>query len=116
MNNNAKDLMVLTGGKTNNNDKFKDYAITMGAESMQNQNYVTKEELEKSIDNINQKIDLSIKLMEEKIEKLPVQFENMLLKEREYRDNKAKETNRFIIGTILIGLIGPLISIIALFI
>lgn len=50
------------------------------------------------------------------MESLPFKLENLLLKEREYRDNKEKETSYLIIGAMLIGLISMLVSIILLFI
>ena len=43
-----------------------------------------------------------------------LKLENLLLKEREYRDNKEKETKRLIIGAMLLGLISMIVSIISL--
>lgn len=43
-----------------------------------------------------------------------LKLENLLLKEREYRDGKEKETNRLIIGAMLLGLISMIVSIISL--
>ena len=46
------------------------------------------------------------------MESLLLQLENLLLKEREYRDGKEKETNRLII---LMVLISTIVSIVSLF-
>jgi len=78
---------------------------------MANDDYVTHKE----INHLEEKIDLKFENMDTKIDNLPTRFENMMLKEREHQDNKRKETNRFIWGTIVIGLVGIVLSVASLF-
>jgi len=78
---------------------------------MANDDYVTHKE----INHLEEKIDLKFENMDTKINNLPTQFENMMLKEREHQDNKRKETNRFIWGTIVIGIVGIALSVASFF-
>lgn len=82
----------------------------MGGEIMDNK-YLT----EKDLKNLEEKIDLKIKVaiqpIEGKIDNLPTQFENLLLKERQHQDDKTKETRRYIWGTIGIGLLSIFVSV-----
>jgi len=78
---------------------------------MTNDDYFTQKE----INYLEDKIDLKFENMDTKINNLPTQFENMMLKEREHQDNNRKETNRFICGTIAIGIVGIGLSVASLF-
>lgn len=72
---------------------------------------VTQKEFDLFKDSIDLRIKASIGPLEEKINNLPTQFENMLYKEREYQEEKRKETNRFVLGTVILGIIGIVVSI-----
>lgn len=92
------------------------------AHHMPENNYITKERLAEFEEKLELKMELSVKPLESKIENisyqindLPTKFENMLLKEREYQNEKRKETNRFIVGTIGIGIVGIIVSVLGFF-
>lgn len=83
-----------------------------GSDVMENKNeFVTQRELDSFKEVIESKIESAIRPLEAKIDNLPTQIENMLLKEREYQDVKRGETNRFIWGTIIIGIASIVVSI-----
>lgn len=103
-----------------NSEKFIGTVLShKGGSNMSSNEFVTKEQLS----NLEEKLDLKIKIAVQPLEgkinnlstqitNLPTQFENMLLKERQYQDDKSKETQRYIWGTIIIGLAGILASVI----
>lgn len=98
------------------------------------QQYVTEKDLTQLEDKIDLKIRVAIQPIEgkidvlsEKVENLPTKFENLLLNERQYQDDKAeetrryqddkaKETRRYIIGTIGIGVVSIIVSVVLNFI
>lgn len=85
-------------------------------EKMSTTNYVTKEQLSDLEEKIDLKIKVAIQPIEGKIDNLPTQFENLLLKERQHQDDKTKETRRYIWGTIGIGLLSIFVSVVLNFI
>lgn len=92
------------------------------SDEMATNDFVTQKELEHleekvelKIDNMRLKIDGEFKVINNKIDNLPSIFENMLLKNEKEQEEKRKETNRYIWGTIIIGSLGLIISIVSLF-
>lgn len=89
------------------------YTETMeGDQKVSKDNYLTREELE----NLEEKIDLKMKVatqpLESKIDNLPNIFKILILEEREYQNEKSKETNRYVWGTLALGAISIVVSII----
>lgn len=78
---------------------------------MTNGDYVTDEDLRKFEEKMDLIIATAIQPLETKIDTLPHKVENLLLKEREYQNKKREETNKFIVGTIVIGGLGLLSGI-----
>lgn len=85
-------------------------------EKMSTTDYVTKEQLSDLEKKIDLKIKVAVQPLEGKIDNLPTQFENLLLKERQHQDDKAKETRRYIWGTIVIGVVSIIVSVVLNFI
>lgn len=86
---------------------------------MSENNYVTKEQLTDLEDKIDLKIKVAVQPIEGKIDNisnqiknLPTKFENLILKEREYQETKRKETQRYILGTIGVGILSIAVSVI----
>lgn len=49
--------------------------------------------------------------LKERHSDLSTQLEELLLKERQYRNNKTKETNRYLFGAIGVGLLSIIVSL-----
>lgn len=89
------------------------YADTKGVDqTMSKDNYITREELESIEEKIDLKIKVAIQPLESKIDNLPTLFKTIILEEREYQSEKRKETNRYVWGTIAIGVIGIVVSVV----
>ena len=106
--------------------------------SMDENNYVTHRELDEKFGRISDKIDSSEKYLKEHIEKKSAetngkidvltqsindfkqsfpQTVNLAVRDEfDKRDKERKETNRFIIGTLVIGGISLIVSIVSIFI
>lgn len=89
-----------------------------GNGKMPDKDYVTHNDFKSLEEKFDLKIKVAILPIEAKIDRLsdqvsnlPITFENLLLKEREYQEAKRKETQRFFWGTIGIGVVGALIGI-----
>lgn len=60
------------------------------------------------------KVDNRLDLLGQKIDQIPTTIENSILREREFQRQQHTETTRYILGTIVIGLISIAVSIIGL--
>lgn len=60
------------------------------------------------------KVDNHLDLLGQKIDQIPTTIENSILREREFQRQQHTETTRYILGTIVIGLISIAVSIIGL--
>lgn len=60
------------------------------------------------------KVDKRLDLLGQKIDQIPTTIENSILRERELQRQQHTETTRYILGTIVIGLISIAVSIIGL--
>ncbi|KRN36244.1 hypothetical protein [Lactiplantibacillus plantarum] len=78
--------------------------------------YVTHEELAYETEKIMHRIELLDHDMENKFNTLPDKFEITLNRHDEKQRKEHSETQRFIIGTLLIGSASLIVGIIALFV
>lgn len=82
-----------------------------GENIMDNHSHVTREELDQLKENIDLKITNAVQPLEAKIDNLPDKFRLLLHEERDFQKEQRKQTNQFIWGTIVIGLISIGVSI-----
>lgn len=72
-------------------------------------------ELEIKMNSRFNKIDARFDNINDKFDSLPEKIENIVMKNNQERDKEQKETRRYLWGTIFIGTVSMIISIIALF-
>lgn len=86
---------------------------------MRNSNYnksLSDSEVDLKIERAINPVKIEISEISNKIDRLPVELENLILKEREYQRKERAHTNQFIYGTVVIGIISILIGIASLFV
>lgn len=96
--------------------------LKKGGSTMSADEFVTQKELnhlEEKVDLklevIQTKIDAEFRVINTKIDNLPTVFGKMLLENEKEHETKRKETNRYIWGTIVLGAIGLIVSIVGFF-